>query len=292
MSLGTLGVWSGELRFKRDREPITEAVAELEELGYGTLWLPGGTGTGRPIFEVAEELLGATSTATVATGIVSIWVVDAQEAAAGQAALRAAYPGRFVLGIGVSHAKFVTEEERELMSKPRTAMIRYLDGLDAASTDDVSGERILAALGPRMLELARDRSLGTHPYNVTPAHTAAAREALGAGPLLAPEQAVVLETDPERARAIAREFLSVYLELPNYTNNMLRHGLEEADLRDGGSDRLVDAIVAWGDEDAIAARVREHRDAGADHVCIQVLSGRRGELPLPEWRRLAPALLA
>ncbi|MCW2990748.1 MAG: class F420-dependent oxidoreductase [Solirubrobacterales bacterium] len=292
MNLGALGVWSGELRFKRDRAPIADAAAELEELGYGTLWLPGGTGTGQPIFDVAAELLAATSTVAVATGIVSIWVVGAEEAAEGQAALRESHPGRFVLGLGVSHAKFISDEDRELLSKPRTAMARYLDRLDAAAGADVSGERILAALGPRMLELARDRSLGSHPYNVTPAHTAAAREALGAGPLLAPEQAVVLETDPGRAREIAREFLTTYLELPNYTDNMLRHGLEEADLRDGGSDRLVDAIVAWGDEDAIAARVQEHRDAGADHVCVQVLSGRKGELPLPEWRRLAAALAA
>jgi probable F420-dependent oxidoreductase len=292
MNIGTLGVWSGELRFLRDRPAAVEAAAELEELGYETLWLPGGTGTGQPIFDVAGELLQATRTATVATAIISIWVEDAESAAAGQARLRSEYPGRFLLGLGVSHGRFLDDAERALLAKPRTAMIGYLDRLDAAAGEALPGERILAALGPRMLGLARERAVGSHPYFVTPAHTAAARETLGAGPLLAPEQAVVLESDPSRAREIARQHMAIYLELPNYTNNLLRTGFDEADLRDGGSDRLVDAVVAWGDEAVVAERVAEHRHAGADHVCLQVLSGRRGELPLPEWRRLAGALRA
>jgi probable F420-dependent oxidoreductase len=287
VKIGPLGVWSGELRFKRDRGPVLEAVAELEELGYGPIWLPGGSGTGQPIFDVVGEILDATRTVTVATGIVSIWIESAEDAGAAQLALRERHRGRFLLGLGVSHAPLVDESLRPLLSKPRTAMAQYLDRLDAATGGRLAEERILAALGPRMLDLARERSLGSHPYNVTPEHTAAAREALGPEPLLCPEQAVVLESDPARAREIAREFLAVYLGLPNYTNNLLRHGLDEADLADGGSDRLVDAVVAWGDEDAVAERVRAHRAAGADHVCLQVLSGRRGELPLPEWRRLA-----
>jgi probable F420-dependent oxidoreductase len=286
------GIWSGELRFKRDRAAAVAAAVELDELGFDALWIPGGTGTGLPLFDVAAELLDATRRATVATGILSIWVQDAQSAAAGHERLHDAYGARFLLGLGISHAAFVEGEAADaLLNRPRTAMLRYLDALDAAAGTDLSGERVLAALGPRMLELARDRSAGAHPYFVTPEHTRFAREALGDGPLLAPEQAVVLERDPARAREIARAHMDVYLGLPNYTNNLLRFGFTEDDLRDGGSDRLVDAVVCWGDEDAVRARVDEHRAAGADHVTLQVLSGRRGDLPLPEWRRLAAALL-
>jgi probable F420-dependent oxidoreductase len=291
VNVGTLGVWSGELRFLRDRGAANDAAAELEQLGYDALWLPGGTGTGLPVFDVLESILGATRQLTVASGIISIWVEDAVNAAAGQSRLRAAHPGRFLLGLGVSHMRFLDEAARVQLKKPRTAMERYLDALDAAAGEDLSGERVIAALGPRMLELARDRTLGSHPYFVTPEHTARARAALGPRPLLAPEQAVVLETDPACAREIARSHMAVYLELPNYVNNLLRSGpFAEQDFRDGGSDRLVDEVVAWGDESAIAARVDAHREAGADHVSLQVLSGRRGELPLPEWRRLADAL--
>jgi probable F420-dependent oxidoreductase len=218
-------------------------------------------------------------------------VEGAEQAAAGQRRLRTAYPGRFVLGLGVSHTRFLDEETRALLAKPRTAMARYLDALDRTAGLDLSRERILAALGPRMLDLARERALGSHPYFVTPSHTHAARERLGPEPLLAPEQAVVLETDPARAREIARGHMAIYLELSNYVNNVMRTTpFTEADFHDGGSDRLVDAIVAWGDEAAIAERIAAHRAAGADHVCQQVLSGRRGELPLGEWRRLADAL--
>jgi probable F420-dependent oxidoreductase len=291
MKLGTLGVWSGELRFLRDRGAANDAVAELEQLGYGTLWLPGGTGSGAPVFEVLDGVLGATNTVVVASAIISIWVVSASDAAAGQLRLRADHPDRFLLGLGVSHLRFLDDEARALSARPLTAMVRYLDDLDAALGEDLRRERILASLGPRMLDLSRERSLGAHPYNVTPEHTAAAREILGSGPILAPEQAVVLETDATRAREIAREHLSVYLELPNYVNNLKRSAaFTDEDFAAGGSDRLVDGLYAWGDEGAIAARVAEHREAGADHVSVQVLSGRRGELPLPEWRRLADAL--
>jgi probable F420-dependent oxidoreductase len=174
-------------------------------------------------------------------------------------------------------------------------MKRYLDAMDAAPyagpmpSDGVP--RVLAALRPRMTELARDRSAGSHPYFVPPEHTAKARDILGAEPFLAPEQAVVLETDATRARERARTHVARYLELPNYTNNLLRYGFEEDDIRGAGSDRLVDAIVAWGDEAAIAERVRAHLDAGADHVCIQVVGVEPGELPLAPWRRLAAALV-
>jgi probable F420-dependent oxidoreductase len=291
MKLGTLGVWSGELRFLRDRGAANDAAAELEHLGYGALWLPGGTGSGAPVFEVLGGILSATNRVVVASAIISIWVVSATDAAAEQVRLRAEHPDRFLLGLGVSHLRFLDDEARARSAKPLTAMVRYLDDLDAASGQDLRSERILASLGPRMLQLARERSLGTHPYNVTPEHTAVAREILGSGPILAPEQAVVLETDAGRAREIARAHLSVYLELPNYVNNLKRSaGFTDEDFASGGSDRLVDRLYAWGDEAAIAARVAEHREAGADHVSVQVLSGRRGELPLPEWRRLADAL--
>jgi probable F420-dependent oxidoreductase len=292
MNLGRVGIWSGELRFLRDRGAAQDAAAELDELGFRTLWIPGGTGTGLPLMDVAAGLLDATRAATIATGILSIWVQDAQRTAGEQEELRARHPGRFLLGLGISHPELVGDEARALLARPRTAMIRYLDELDAAATHDLSGERVLAALRPRMLELARERALGSHPYFVPPAHTAAAREALGPDALLAPEQAIVLETDPSRAREIARAHMEVYLGLPNYTGNLLAHGFTEDDLAGGGSDRLVDGVVAWGDEVAVIARVREHVDAGADHVAVQVLSGRRGEVPLPEWRRIAEALPA
>jgi probable F420-dependent oxidoreductase len=171
-------------------------------------------------------------------------------------------------------------------------MRAYLDSLDVAAPPVLPEARALAALGPKMLELARERSLGAHPYLVTPEHTRIARQAVGPEKLVAPEQAVVLESDPERARAIARQHLERYLELPNYTNNLRRLGFGDADLAGGGSDRLVDGIVAWGDEDAVRERVLEHREAGADQVLIQVVTDRRDELPREEWRALAPALTA
>jgi probable F420-dependent oxidoreductase len=286
MNLGPLGIWSGELRFARDRGAAREAAAELDALGFGALWLPGGTGTGAPLLDVAGEILDAAPRAVVATGVLSIWVQDAASAGAAQARLRERHPGRFLLGLGSSHAELLDDPgARERLARPFTEMSRYLDELDVACPG-AQGERVLAALRPRMLGLARDRCLGSHPYLVTPDHTAAAREVLGAGPLLGPEQTVVLETDPARAREIARAFLATYLGLPNYMGNLLRFGFDESDLRDGGSDRFVDAVVGWGDEAAIASRIAAHREAGADHVALQVLAGRRG-LPLEEWRRLA-----
>ena len=174
--------------------------------------------------------------------------------------------------------------------KPLARTAAFLDELDAAVPPLAPANRVLAALGPKMLELARARTAGVHPYLVTPEHTAIARAAVGPDALVAPEQALVLETDPAAARAIARVHLSTYLGLPNYANNWRRLGYTEDDIADGGSDRLVDALVAWGDEAALAARVQEHRDAGADHVCVQVLTEDPRALPLAQWRRLAPAL--
>ncbi|MFD7990593.1 LLM class F420-dependent oxidoreductase [Streptomyces mexicanus] len=280
--VGRYGVWSIGLRSEDParRGAIAEAAAELEELGYGAVWL-GGNSTPRN----AAPLLEATSRLRVGTSIQSIWQLDAGASAAGYAELEAAHPGRFVLGLGVSHAKLADQYRR-----PYSAMVGYLDALDAAGVP--AERRVLAALGPKMLKLSRDRAAGAIPYLVTPEHTARAREILGAGPLLAPEFKVVLEQDPDRARTTARNYLAMYLELPNYTDNFLRLGFTEDDVRNGGSDRLVDAVFAWGEESRIRDRIEEFRAAGADHVAIQVVTDDqdRDALPTQEWRRLAAVL--
>jgi probable F420-dependent oxidoreductase len=283
MQLQRVGIWARELRVG-DEGVRREAAAELEQLGYGTLWFPGSAGSDS--LDCAEILLDATQRVVVATGITNIWTEEPEGVAAGHVRLAAAHDHRFLLGLGASHAPLIGDRYR----KPYSSMVEYLDRLDAAPEPPPVEERVLAALGPRMLALSRDRAAGAHPYLVPPEHTAIAREAIGEDKLLAPEQAVVLESDPVRARELARGHLELYLVLPNYTNNWLRHGFTEDDLRDGGTDRLVDALVAWGDEDAIHARVREHHDAGADHVCLQVIHGGDGP-PLQEWRRLAGALV-
>ncbi|MCO5992444.1 LLM class F420-dependent oxidoreductase [Actinoallomurus rhizosphaericola] len=280
VDVGRVGVWSIGLR---NDDPsaaneIREAAAELEELGYGAIWLGGS-----PDVRHAVPLLEATSRIVVATGILNIWEHDAADVADRQKAVSSAHPGRFLLGLGASHATAVKD-----YAKPYSAMARYLDGLDAAGAPP--SERVLAALGPRMLELARDRTAGAHPYLVTPEHTERARQILGPDRLLAPEVKVVLDTDPGRARATARAHLGFYMQLPNYTNNLLRLGFTEDDVADGGSDRLVDAVVAWGDVEAVRRRVAAHRDAGADHATLQVLTGDRNGLPRAEWRELAAGL--
>jgi probable F420-dependent oxidoreductase len=285
--LGPIGVWSSQLRFG-DPGEITEAAAELEELGYGALWLPGGAGG--DIFEDCDRVLAATRRITVATGILNIWAHPVAEAAAGHARLTTAYPGRFLLGLGVSHGPMVERLLHQQYRRPLATMASYLDGLDAASPPVPASERVLAALGPKMLELARDRSAGAHPYLVTPEHTRSAREVLGQRPLLAPEQKVVLETDPVKARQTARAALALYLSLPNYTNNLRRIGFTDDDLDAGGSDRLIDGLYAWGDASQVMARVRQHHDAGADHVCIQVITPDRA-VPRAEWRELAAAFV-
>jgi probable F420-dependent oxidoreductase len=215
--------------------------------------------------------------------------------AAGQKTLAEAYPGRFVLGMGVSHVPLVEQLRGHRYEKPVATMRAYLDTMDRAPYRSVAPSvkpvRMLAALGPKMLELAAERADGAHPYNTNPEHTAQARAILGRGPKLCPEQAVVLETDAAAARAIGREFLAMYLTLPNYTNNFLRLGFSEADFHNGGSDRLIDAIIAWGNLEQIRSRVRAHHAAGADHVCVQVLTKDSLTLPLKEWRELSAALL-
>ena len=282
--LDGIGIWSGGLRYG-DAAAARDAAAELEGLGYTALWVPD---IGGDVFGAVANLLGATKTATIATGILNLWMHTPAETSEQYAALTKEHGERFLVGIGVSHAPLIDMADAGRYRQPLARTREYLDGIDATATPIPQQRRVLAALGPKMLELARTRAGGTHPYLVTPDHTAVAREALGADSLLLPEQAVVLETDPDRARAIGRLHLAGYLALPNYTNNWFRLGFTEADTADGGSDRLVDALVAWGDEATVMARVQEHRDAGADHVCIQVLTDNPLALPLEEWRRLAP----
>ncbi|WP_420311623.1 LLM class F420-dependent oxidoreductase [Streptomyces sp. YS-B37] len=280
-TVGRYGIWSVGLRNEDPgrRGELAEAAAELEQLGFGTVWL-GGSSAARH----AVPLIEATSTLTVGTSIQSIWQYDAAESAADYAEVEAAHPGRFLLGLGVSHAKLADQYRR-----PYSALVAYLDALDTAGVP--ADRRLLAALGPKTLELARDRSAGSIPYLVTPEHTAKARAILGETPLLAPELKVVLETDPTRARTVARDYLAMYLALPNYTNNFLRNGFTESDLTNGGSDRLVDAVFAWGDESSIRARIDAFLAAGADHVALQIVDGgSREDLPREPWRKLASLL--
>lgn len=292
-TLGRIGVWT----FALDQQPAgraRELAAELEALGYGAIWIPEAVG--RDALVNAYLLLSGTEHLTVATGIASIYARDAIAMNAGWQTVSEAFPGRFVLGLGVSHQPMVEGTRGREYGPPIPAMREYLEQMDAApylaAKPTVSPERVLAALGPKMLELARDHSAGAHPYNVPPEHTAQAREILGTGPLLAPEQMVLLETDPARAREIARKTLAIYVpRLPNYTNNLRRLGFTEDDVAAPLSDRLVDAIVAWGDADAIRARVQAHHDAGADHVCVQVLPGNDIDRGMRDYRTLAAALL-
>ncbi|MFF5309335.1 LLM class F420-dependent oxidoreductase [Streptomyces massasporeus] len=280
-TVGRYGIWSVGLRSEDPdrRGELAEAAAELEELGYGAVWLGGNSSAAN-----AAPLIEATSKLTVGTSIQSIWQHEPDAAATAFAELESAHPGRFLLGLGVSHAKRV-----EQYARPYSALVEHLDGLDAAGVP--ADRRLLAALGPKSLRLARDRAAGSIPYLVTPEHTAHAREILGEAPLLAPELGVVPETDPDRARALAREFLEIYLPLPNYTNNFLRHGFTEDDLKDGGSDRLVDALFAWGDDAAIRTKIDAFFEAGADHVALQVLDGApRDGLPRKAWREVAALL--
>lgn len=289
IDLGRFGVWwSGSWHDADDRD--LNVAAELESLGYGTLWSSGGFEPGlAPRF---GELLAATERAVVASGIASIWTTTPADVGPAVADLEERFAGRFLFGVGASHAMIVPDYVR-----PYSRMVEYLDGLDALDALDprhppVPPERrVLAALGPRMLELAKARAAGAHPYFVPVEHTAYAREMLGPAPLLAPEVAVVLETDRATAMERARQYASIYLPLPNYTNNLRRFGFTDDDIEGGGSDRLVEAVIPWGDAATIAERVRAHLDAGADHVCVQVVAD-FFKFPLAEYRELAPALSA
>lgn len=281
LSLGKVGIWTGALWSAPEEAP--KIAEHLDRLGYGALWFPNR----QDMFERARQMLDASRTLVVATGIASIWEHPAEEVAAVSHTLTQTFPRRFLLGLGVSHAMVVDRNEAGRYRKPVEHMLAYLDALDAAPHPVPKEERVIAALGPRMLGIARDRSAGSHPYLVTPEHTRTARAALGPDALLAPEQAAVLETDPAKARSIARNHLAMYLQAPNYVNNWRRLGFGDEDFTQGGSDRLIDALVVWGDIPTIAERVTEHLRAGADHVCMQVLTENPAVPPYDQWRALA-----
>lgn len=261
---GRYGVWTFGV-------PKPDQAAEIERLGYGALWV-GGSPKGD--LNYVEPLLEATENLQVATGIVNVWTADAEEVAQAYHRVEKAFPGRFLLGIGIGHPEH-TEEYR----KPYDVLVEYLDALDAQKVP--TSRRVVAALGPKVLELAAARSAGAHPYLTTPQHTGQAHNLIGNTVFLAPEHKVVLSTNADEAREVGRAAVDFYLNLSNYLNNWRRLGFTEDDIAKPGSDRLIDAVVAHGDAEAIAARLRQHLAAGADHVAIQVLGG---------WDALIPTL--
>lgn len=294
MNLGKVGVWTAQFDFA-PAEVVRSAVRELEELGYGAVWT--GENVGREPIAQAGLLLSATDRLVVATGIMNIWVRDPLATVAAQLTLAEAYPERFLLGLGASHARLVEGVRGHAYARPLRKMRDHLSAMDRLTeryraVKPPPPPRVLAALGPRMLELAADLTDGAHTYFVPPEHTTHARSALGNGKVLAVEQAVVLENEPDKARAIARTHTRRYLPLANYTGNLRRLGFDPNDFDHEGSDRLVDAIVAWGDLATITRRVDDHLAAGADHVCLQVISEDFRALPMPQWRELAKSLCA
>ena len=284
-TLAGTGVWSPELRYG-DPAEIADLAAELEVLGFSALWIPD---VGGDVLGSLGHLLDATSSAVIATGILNIWLHTAADVGAWRAGLTDADRERLLIGVGISHAPFIDAQPGLSWERPLATTRAYLDAMDEAGIP--LDARCVAALGPKMLELARDRSAGAHPYLVTPEHTARARDTLGEGALLAVEQGAVLETDPDVARETARRALAVYVTLPNYVNNWKRLGFTDQDV-EPLSDRLVDALVAWGDVDAVADRVQAHRDAGADHVCVQLIAAPGSRVARDDWRKLAPAVVA
>jgi probable F420-dependent oxidoreductase len=272
MELGRIGIW-------RSRRDAADFAAELEGLGYGTLWLGSS-----PSVEDARPALERTSTLRVATGILNVWQHEPEAVAAAHAEVAGAFPDRFLLGIGIGHP-----EATRRYDKPLATMRAFFDGLDAAPRPVPREQRIAAALGPKMLDLAAERSLGAHPYFTTVEHTRFARECVGPDAVVATEVAVVVDPDPEEGRRKARAYAKPYLGLTNYTRNLLRFGFDEQDHADGGSDRLIDAVVPHGSAEQVAEAVRAHLDAGADHVCLQPVGNADG--PLADYRALAAALL-
>jgi probable F420-dependent oxidoreductase len=277
--LGTFGAWFNP---SLDDDSRVRFTVEAESLGYGTAWL----GLGRralPDLTLVERALDATKTIVVATAIVNMWTNEPAPIAKSYQRIVAKHPNRFLLGVGIGHPESIKRFDR-----PYDVMVSYLDGLDGSGVP--LGSRILAALGPKALELARDRAAGTHPYLVVPEHTRSARRILGPGPVLAPEHAVVLDTDVRRARRIGRDFVAgPYLDRRNYVNNLLHHGFTPDDVTGRGSDRLIDALVLHGTAEEIRAGLSAHLAAGADHVGIQVLAG-PGDDPMPGYRALAAVL--
>ena len=275
--IGEIGVWT-TLR-ALGRENAGEAAKLAEDLGYGAIWLGGS-----PRLPEIRPLLAATDRLVVATGIVNVWAYEPEELAADYAALVREFPDRILVGIGIGHPEATSE-----YAKPLTAMREFLDGLDRAEPSIPVDRRCVAALGPKMLDLSGERSLGTHPYFIPVEHTRFARERLGDGALVAPCVSCVVDPDADRARATARGFAAIYLDRRNYTNNLHRFGLGDEDIAGGGSDRLIEAVVPHGSPDVVAAAIRSHLDAGADHVCLQA-AGIRG-VPREEWTALAARLI-
>jgi probable F420-dependent oxidoreductase len=291
--LGRVGIWSFALQRLTAGE-ARAAMREFERLGYPSVWIPESVGS-KEVFAHAALLLAGSERAIVASGIANIYARDPMAMAGGAMALAEAYPGRFVLGIGVSHAPSVATRGGSY-GKPVETMTAYLDGMAEASYAGPEPSEpvplVLAALGPRMLELAAARADGAHPYFVPVDHTPIARNALGPEPCLAVEQAAILSTDPAEARRIGRAFARHYLALPNYANNLRRLGWANEDIANDGSDRLIDAVIAWGDANAIVSRVKAHLDAGADHVCVQLRAESAADPSLAAYGELAGALLA
>jgi probable F420-dependent oxidoreductase len=282
MALQKIGVWAGIDGFSA--AAAAGFAKRLETLGYGVLWVPEAVG--REVFSSAAWILANTSRLVVASGIANIYARDALSAAAAQKGLNEQSDGRFLLGLGVSHIPLVQDLRRHEYGKPVATMRAYLQAMADAPYKAVPPasppKTVLAALGPKMLELSAEMADGAHPYNVPPEHTRQARAILGADKFLCVEQGAILETNPAQARALGRKFLSLYMGLPNYVNNWRRLGFTEADFAGGGSDRLIDAVLVWGDEKAIRARIQEHWQAGADHVCVQAI----GPTALPDERLL------
>lgn len=291
--IGRVGLWTFQAERHR-AAAAQEFAAEVEAAGYGALWVPESLGS-KEVFSHTALLLSGTRRIVVASGIANIYARDPVAMANGERTLADWFPGRFLLGLGVSHAPIVKQRAGKDYTPPVPTMRAYLDAMDAAPyvgpKPAPPAPRVLAALGPQMLKLAGLRTAGAHPYFVPVEHTPIARTVLGEGPVLAVEQAVALETDPDKARTLARLHMKRYLGLDNYRNNLMRLGWSEDDLANVGSDRLVDAIVAWGDEAAIRERVQAHLARGADHVCVQILTAELGALPRDEMRRLARALV-
>jgi probable F420-dependent oxidoreductase len=288
IEIGRVGIWHQGERWDAAGDEVDEAAAELDDLGYGAIW----TGNSEASLARQERILGATSGIVAATGIVSVWLNPADELSASYQRLETQHPDRLLIGLGSSHAPMV-EARGIKYERPLSRLRRYVDELDTMTDGIPADRRILAALGPKALSLAAERSLGAHPYLVTPVHTREARERIGPEAWLAPEQTVLLESNPEKARATARAMLQLYLSLPNYTNNLKRQGFSDGDFVSGGSDRLVDALVAWGDANAILDRIAAHREAGASHVSLQVLNSTEGGasgLPREQWRVIGEAL--
>ena len=282
MELGRLGVWMWTDGLPPGQ--VEEAAQTSAGLGYGTQWIPEAVG--REPFALAGWLLAHTKTLNIATGIANIYARDPIATSQGQKTLAELSGGRFLLGLGVSHAPMVKKVRGHDPAKPLTYMRNYLDLMDNAPWMAVPTPEdmpvVLGALHPKMLKLAAERTQGAHPYLVPPEHTAWAREIVGPDAWLCVEHKVLLQTDAAQAREVARGGLGLYLGLPNYRRSLQRFGMEDDDFANGGSDKLVDSVVAWGDEAAIAARIKEHHDAGADHVCIQPLHP--DGLPIPDWR--------